>query len=41
MFLGNDLNTIEPIYANMDESAYIYDDISRIGEEIIQKIKKM
>jgi hypothetical protein len=41
MFLGSDLKTIEPIYANMDESAYIYDDISRIGDEIVQKIKKM
>jgi peptide maturation system protein (TIGR04066 family) len=41
MFLGNNLKTIESIHANMDESAYIYDDICRMGDEIVQKIKKM
>jgi peptide maturation system protein (TIGR04066 family) len=40
MFLGNNSKTIESIYANMDETAYIYDDIARIGEIIVQKSKK-
>jgi peptide maturation system protein (TIGR04066 family) len=38
MVLGNGSKTIESIYANFDETAYIYDDISKICDIILKKI---
>jgi peptide maturation system protein (TIGR04066 family) len=38
MVLGSGSKTIESIYANFDETAYIYDDISKICDIILKKI---
>jgi hypothetical protein len=38
--MGNNSRTISLINENMDESAYILEDISKIGDAILQKNKK-
>jgi hypothetical protein len=34
------LEALEAMYANLDESAYIYDEIPKIGDIIMKKIRK-